>query len=78
MQIFETTSSIDESLRLLQKLQETVYSESLKAELKGKISLIIHRYSVELVQVRIRLNLFTEKETWLYTLPERVLFSYRR
>ncbi|CDJ56163.1 hypothetical protein, conserved, partial [Eimeria maxima] len=48
--IFETTSSIDESLRLLQKLQETVYSESLKAELKGKISLIIHRYSLELVQ----------------------------
>ncbi|CDI82587.1 hypothetical protein EAH_00029220 [Eimeria acervulina] len=50
--IFETTSSIDESLRLLQKLQETVYSESLKAELKGKISLIIHRYSVELVQIQ--------------------------
>ncbi|CDI77652.1 hypothetical protein EPH_0029460 [Eimeria praecox] len=50
--IFETTSSIDESLRLLQKLQETVYSESLKAELKGKISLIIHRYSLELVQIQ--------------------------
>ncbi|CDJ70103.1 hypothetical protein, conserved [Eimeria necatrix] len=51
-EIFETTSSIDESLRLLQKLQETVFSENLKAELKGKISLIIHRYSIELVQIQ--------------------------
>lgn len=51
MQIFESTSSIDESLRLLRKFQEVVYSENLKMELKGKISLIVHRYSVELVQV---------------------------
>ncbi|KAL8430801.1 hypothetical protein ACSSS7_005705 [Eimeria intestinalis] len=30
--------------------QEVVYSENLKAELKGKISLIVHRYNFELVQ----------------------------
>lgn len=51
MQIFESASSVDESLKLLQRFQETVYSENLKTELKGKISLIAHRYSVELAQV---------------------------
>lgn len=50
-QIFETTSSIDESLRLLEKLQNIVYSESLKSELRTKINLIVHRYTLELTQV---------------------------
>ncbi|OEH76364.1 dynein gamma flagellar outer [Cyclospora cayetanensis] len=49
-QIFETSLSIDDSLALLQKFQEIVTNESLKAELSGKINLIVHRYSIELTQ----------------------------
>ncbi|KAL8448489.1 hypothetical protein Emed_003750 [Eimeria media] len=77
-QIFETTSSIDESLRLLQKFQEAVYSENLKAELKGKINLIVHRYTIELVQIqeeyeRRRANPPTSKD--MPPIPSNIIWA---
>lgn len=49
---FESTSSIEHSLRLLHKYQAILHRENLKADLESKFVIIFHNYGLELSAIQ--------------------------
>lgn len=49
---FESVSSIEQSLKLLQKYQSILHRENLKSDLESKFMIIFHNYGLELTSVQ--------------------------